>query len=413
MTGVLHITRRLRSTKIASKEMPMSPMIRDIRTRLFRAEDAPLQTPYANPMAGWLGQSGDHPLPFRFPEWLVVEVELDSGVIGIGNAGLQPRLASQIILDTLKPLVIGRSVANLEDNWQRMYRATVAWGRRGIGMAAISAVDIAFWDAWARTLREPVYNLLGGRKSTSIQVYASRLYGDDPDLLAEEAIGYVGQGFTMLKQRFVYGPADGLPGLRRNRELVAAVRNAIGDAVDLAVDAYQGWNLDYALRMVRQLADLDLRWVEEPLLPDDVAGYRHLRARSPVPISGGEHEFTLTGVKDLLLDERAVDVLQFDTNRVGGITVARKACAIAEAVGVPVIPHAGQQHNYHLVISQPCAPMAEYFPPGPIDVGNEMHHQLFTGEPVAQDGQVVLSEEPGLGLTVKPSGAVREIEPRA
>jgi L-rhamnonate dehydratase len=282
-------------------------------------------------------------------------------------------------------------------------------GRKGLGMAAISAVDLGLWDAYAQHLGVPVYDLLGGRNRPSIPVYASRLYGsDDLEALAAEAKGYLAAGFTAMKQRFVYGPADGLAGMRRNAELVRTVREAIGDEADLMADAYMGWDLDYALRMVRLLEPYNLRWLEEPLVPDDISGYAALRARAPMPIAGGEHEATLRGLHEMIT-ARAVDVIQFDTNRVGGLTQARKICALAEAAGLPVIPHAGQLHNYHLVASQPACPMAEYFPPGPVDVGNELPHLLFAGEPTAEAGAITLAETPGLGLRLAPRPPLEEV----
>jgi L-alanine-DL-glutamate epimerase-like enolase superfamily enzyme len=140
--------------------------------------------------------------------------------------------------------------------------------------------------------------------------------------------------------------------------------------------------------------------LEEPVIPDDTQGYAELKQRGTIPIAGGEHEFTLYGFRDLL-EARAVDYIQFDTNRVGGISQARKISALAEAHSVPVIPHAGQMHNYHLVMASLNAPMAEYFPPVEVEVGNELFWYIFTGEPHAKDGFIDLDENtPGLGLSI-------------
>jgi L-alanine-DL-glutamate epimerase-like enolase superfamily enzyme len=292
-----------------------------------------------------------------------------------------------------------------------MYRSVVAFGRRGVGMAAVSAVDIALWDAEAKRLGVPVYDLLGGRARPRIPAYASQLYAkDDLEALAAEAKGYVEQGFGMVKQRFLWGPADGRAGMRRNVELVRTVREAIGEQVDLAADAYMGWDFEYGREMIRLLEPYHLRWLEEPLLPDDAAGYRALAASSPIPIAAGEHEATLSAFYEMITSG-AVHVVQPDVNRLGGLTAAQKVCAVAEAAGVPVVPHAGQVHNYHLIASQPACSIAEYFPvnPQPL-VGNEMPHLLFGGEPRAQDGYIELGESPGLGITVAPQHPVREQE---
>jgi len=120
-----------------------------------------------------------------------------------------------------------------------------------------------------------------------------------------------------------------------------------------------------------------------------------------VPIAGGEHEFSLAGFRQLI-DARAIDFAQFDTNRVGGITVAQKIVAICEAESIPVVPHAGQMHNYHLVMASYSAPLAEHFPQGPVEVGTELFWYIFEGEPVAQNGGINLREDvSGFGLTLK------------
>jgi L-alanine-DL-glutamate epimerase-like enolase superfamily enzyme len=188
--------------------------------------------------------------------------------------------------------------------------------------------------------------------------------------------------------------------MMRNVALVRTVRDAVGDGVDIMADAYMGWTLDYAKRMLPLLEPLNLRWLEEPVIPDDIQGYAELKAYGRVPIAGGEHEFTLHGFRDLL-EARAVDYIQFDTNRVGGLTQARKIAALAEAHQVPVIPHAGQMHNYHVVMASLNSPMAEHFPLVDVEVGNELFWYIFDGEPKARDGFVDLDEAmPGLGLTI-------------
>ena len=146
-----------------------------------------------------------------------------------------------------------------------------------------------------------------------------------------------------------------------------------------------------------------MRWLEEPVIPDDVNGYVELKSYGRVPIAGGEHEFTAYGFRDLL-EARALDYIQFDTNRVGGLTQARKIAAMAEAYSVPVIPHAGQMHNYHVVMASLNSPMAEFFPVVDVEVGNELFWYIFNGEPKAKDGFIDLDESvPGLGLTINES----------
>jgi L-alanine-DL-glutamate epimerase-like enolase superfamily enzyme len=337
---------------------------------------------------------------FTFHGWCIVEVFTDAGLVGIGNAALCPPITKQVIDLYLAPLLIGADPWDLEFLWQHMYRKTMAFGRKGVAMVAISAVDIALWDLLGKSARQPVYRLLGGRTKPRIPVYASRLYSTPLDELAAEAAKYKREGYQAMKLRFGWGPVDGADGMRRNVDLVRTVRETVGDGVDIMADAYMGWTLDYAKRMLPLLEKYHLRWLEEPVIPDDIHGYAALKAAGRVPIAGGEHEHTLHGFRELI-EARAVDYIQFDTNRVGGLTQARKIAALAEAHAIPVIPHAGQMHNYHVVMASLNSPMAEYFPIVDVEVGNELFWYIFKGEPVAKEGFVDLDENmPGLGLTI-------------
>ncbi len=376
--------------------------ITDVRARVveWKQKTVPPQPHFCTNPADLLDLPSDTMSTFRFHSWLIVEVASDSGEVGIGNAALSPRVTKQVIDLYLKPILMGQNPFDYEYLWQHMYRRTIAFGRKGIGMVAISAVDIALWDLMGKILKQPVFRLLGGKTKAKIPVYASRLYSQPLDELRKEAALYKSQGFRAMKVRFGWGPLDGAEGMQRNLDLVRATRETIGDEIDLMADAYMGWTFEYARRMIPLLADYHLRWVEEPVLPDDIGGYAALRALNVVPISGGEHEFTLYGFRELI-DAKAVDVIQFDTNRVGGITQARKIQALAEAYEIPVIPHAGQMHNFHVVMSSLNSPMAEYFPPVDVEVGNELFWYIFKGEPLAKNGYIELDENaPGLGLTI-------------
>ncbi|HEX7958946.1 MAG TPA: L-rhamnonate dehydratase [Terriglobales bacterium] len=377
--------------------------ITDIRTRVveWRGKTVPPQPHFCTNAMDILQLSGDSMAGFRFHGWLIVEVFTDSGHVGIGNAALSPRITKHTIDTYLKPLLLGRDPWDSEFLWQLMYRATIAFGRKGIGMVAISAVDIAIWDILGKITGQPVFRLLGGRTKPKIPVYASRLYSGPLDQLAAEAKSYKDQGYTAMKLRFGWGPADGPAGMQRNVELVRTVRETVGQEIDIMADAYMGWTLDYARRMIPLLEPYRLRWLEELVVPDDIHGYAALKALGRVPIAGGEHEFTLAGFRQLL-EAKAVDYIQFDTNRVGGITQARKIAALAEAYSVPVIPHAGQMHNYHVVMASLNSPMAEFFPPVDVEVGNELFYYIFDGEPKPVSGTIDLRDDlPGLGLTIK------------
>ena len=337
---------------------------------------------------------------FTFHGWLVVEIFTDNGLVGIGNAALSPLVTKQVIDLYLKPLLIGADPWDTEFLWQHMYRKTMAFGRKGIALVAISAVDIALWDLLGKSAKQPVFRLLGGRTKPRIPVYASRLYSTPLDELARESKKYQDEGYKAMKLRFGWGPSDAAEGMQHNLALVRTVRETVGDGVDIMADAYMGWTLDYAKRMMTLLDPFNLRWLEEAIIPDDIHGYAELKRFGRTPIAAGEHEHTLYGFRELI-EARAVDYIQFDTNRVGGISQARKIAALAEAHSIPVIPHAGQMHNYHVVMASLNSPMAEYFPPVDVEVGNELFWYIFKGEAVVKDGFIDLDDStPGLGLTI-------------
>ena len=383
--------------------------IKEIRTRvvLWRGKTVPLPPHFCTNPMDLLDLPQASMSTFTFHEWLVVEIFTDNGLVGIGNAALAPQAAKKVIDVYLKDLLIGQDPWDFEFLWQHMYRRTMAFGRKGIGMAAISALDIAIWDILGKSAKQPVYRLLGGRTKQRIPVYASRLYSSELPQLASEAKRYKEEGYKAMKLRFGWGPTDGAAGMHKNVDLVRTVRETVGDGVDVMADAYMGWTLDYAKRMLPLLEQFNLRWLEEPVIPDDIHGYAELKSYARIPIAGGEHEFTVYGFRDLL-EARAVDYIQFDTSRVGGITQARKIAALAEAHSIPVIPHAGQMHNFHVVMASLNSPMAEYFPMVDVEVGNELFWYIFSGEPKAKDGFIDLDENvPGLGLSINESALAK------
>lgn len=374
--------------------------IKSVRTRVYEwtGKVVPPAANFCTNASDALFERGDAMGSFRFHSWLVCEVETEDGTIGLGNAALAPRIVKEAIDGYYAPLVVGEDPFDYAYIWEKMYRRSHAWGRKGIGMTAISAIDIAIWDLMGKLASKPVFKLLGGRTKEKIPVYYSKLYAGPVEEMQREAEAALKNGYKGFKTRFGYGPKDGMPGMRENLKRVEAMREVLGYNVDLMLECYMGWNLDYTKRMLPKLAPFEPRWLEEPVIADDVNGYRELNSMNIVPISGGEHEFSLIGCADLIRSG-AVSVLQYDTNRVGGITAAQKINAVAEAFQVPVIPHAGQMHNYHLTMANVNCPISEYFPVHDVEVGNELFYYVFKGEPDAVDGFLQLDDDkPGLGI---------------
>lgn len=357
-------------------------------------------TIFATPLSA-LPFQDDSQAPFRFFSWMVVEIETDQGITGIGNAGLSPDITKQIIDSKLSSLLINENPLNTEYLFEKMYRSTIAYGRKGVVLAAISALDIALWDIKGKVMNQPVFMLLGGRTKPFIESYYSRLYTRNLDSLQKEAAHYKAEGFTGMKLRCGYPLTEGMKGMKKNVEMVKLVRETVGDDTSIMLEAYMGFNYAYAKQFLKMLEPYNLRWAEELLLPDEIHLFSKLKKSTSIPLSGGEHEYTRYGFQDLLKAD-ALGIFQFDTNRVGGFTEAQKICNMALVNGVEVIPHGGQMHNLHVVMSSFASPMAEYFPKTEIEVGNEMFWYIFDGEAIAENGRLQLDDKkPGVGLTLK------------
>jgi L-alanine-DL-glutamate epimerase-like enolase superfamily enzyme len=329
---------------------------------------------------------------------IFVELHTDDGPTGIGGP---ISLDQAFIIDTsLRPFIEGADALAHEVLWDKLYRASVH-GRKGVTMLAISAVDCAMWDLKGRWANAPVYRLLGGPTRTEIPAYASALgYSIEPARAAERARAFVEQGYRASKWFFRNGPADGRSGMERNVELVRTLRQAVGPDVDIMLDCWMSWDVAYTVEMAERLEEFRPRWIEEPVLPDKIESYAAIRRQVAIPISGGEHEYTRWGLKQLM-DAEAVDVLQPDIYWAGGITEMLKICALASTYDLPVIPHGhSTPASAHLIASQPVStcPLLEY-----LIKWNEVH-QFFLKSPLKPDNGVVrLPDTPGIGMDLDDS----------
>ncbi len=302
-----------------------------------------------------------------------------------------------LIQRELRPFLLGRDALATELLLDQMLRLN-RHGRSGLLLKAISAVDCALWDLKGKAWGQPVYRLLGGPTRERVPAYASMLgFSTEPEAAATRAAEYRQKGFTAQKWFFRHGPGDGEAGLVQNLAMARAVREAVGDAYTLMFDAFMGWDVGYATRMVQALEPLRPRWMEEPVPPERVADFRRLRAASRVPIATGEHVYTRWQTKELLINE-AVDVLQNDPDWTGGITELVKIATLASAFGVPLVAHG---HSLlpalHVAASQSPAtvPLVEYL------VIYQEQKQYFH-RPIyrPENGTFALSTLPGLGLVL-------------
>lgn len=327
---------------------------------------------------------------------IVVEVESDSGELGVGvSTGGIP--AAFLVERHLARFVEGERADRIELMWDRMFRGSLFYGRKGLALNAISALDLALWDLLGKLRGEPVMSMIGGPAQDEIRFYAT---GPRPDAAAR--LGFVG-GKLPLR----HGPAEGDEGLRANVEALAAMRAACPDGFFLALDCWMSLDLPYALRLVEAAAPLGLRWLEEAFPPDDYWSYAELRRRAPpgLMVTTGEHEAGRMGFR-MLVDMGCCDVVQPDVGWCGGLTELLKIAAYADAHDVLVVPHGSSVYSYHFVVTRPTTPFAEFLMMSP--GGDEpvpMFRPLLDGEPVPAGGRLPVSalERPGFGVDLNRS----------
>ena len=280
----------------------------------------PLEQPFGWSQ-GWLDQRST----------TLVKVTTDDGLVGWGEGA-----AASLIDGLLAPLLIGQDPMDRAGLWERMFHALYN-GNNAVGLAgsALSALDIALWDLAGKATGLPVCALLGGKVRDKVAVYATGLYyteGEFPDRLLDEARGYVVAGFKGMKTK-----VGGLS-ITEDVARVRALRDAIGPDIHLMVDANEAYNATTAIRIGRQLTDLDLVWFEEPVNAQDLDAYLEVKAALPMAIAGGENLRTRYEFKPYLT-LRAYDIVQPDIMHCGGITEMQRICAMANSCGIQINPH--------------------------------------------------------------------------
>jgi L-rhamnonate dehydratase len=327
---------------------------------------------------------------------LVVEIETEDGTVGVATgSGGAP--AAWLIRHHFARFVVGQDARNLNLIWDQLYRASLPYGRKGLPIMAISAVDLALWDLVGKVRREPVYNLIGGLSREEITFYCT---GPAPD--AVKVLGFWGAKVPLPHSHF-----DGEEGLRRNVEFLAAHRASVGPDFPLMVDCYMSLSVDYAIRLAEAAKPLNIHWWEEVLSPDDVEGFRAIkRAHPTLKWTTGEHECTRFGFRRLI-EERTLDIVQPDVMWVGGMTELLRIAAHASAYDIPVVPHGSGPYSYHFVASQPGPAFCEYVAASPD--GRTIHPvfgDLFEGEQVPENGRLRLSPAPGFGMVLADRGSL-------
>ena len=308
-------------------------IIQEIRTHL-------LSVPFADPPKTGFLTLGDIDL-------LVVEVETKSGVIGTGH--LHPLTGGMRTLETcihemLKPLLIGQDAREVEALWQKMWQATFIQGRMGITVMAMSALDIALWDAVGREQGKPLWQIWGG-ENRDMLVYGSGCYrGLGHDGMIEKAERFVAEGFDAIKMQVAH-----LFTHDEDVDNVRDMRAALGDDIQIMVDVNQGWTADEAITVGRRLDDFNIAWLEEPVLADDFDGYHAVADAIRTPVVGGENHFTHHDLKPFFASGK-IPILQPDIMR-GGYTELRVIAEKARQAGLTIAPHMFPELSSHLTAS--------------------------------------------------------------
>jgi len=344
---------------------------------------------------------------------LLVEIETDSGVIGIGEAGIGGGVTARVIEKSLKPLLVGQDPLLIERLWQTMFARTRQYGRRGLVMQAISGIDIALWDIAGKVAKLPVYRLLGASRDR-VEAYASGGFyqeGKSAADLAGEAEGYRARGFKGMKMKIGRNPSTGthlrqLIGQAEFCEVdpsedlarVAAVRQALGQQGKLMVDVNCAWSPDFAIEMGRAMEAQKLYWIEEPVATDDIEGSARVADALATPIAGYETEMGLYGFRGLI-DRGAVDIVQPDIAWSGGFSEGRRIAAYAQAHHRMVAPHAFAGAvlliaSLHFAAAVPNALLLEW-DQNPNALRDELLKEPLRLE---NDGTVRPPERPGLGI---------------
>lgn len=318
----------------------------------------------------------------------LILVHTDQKEIGIGSAYSHPALV-QIVVQQLSDLLRGYETADVEAIWEKMYGWTRWFGRKGAAMSALGGIDVALWDLRGKSLGKPVWQLLGGSEP-SCPAYASALLWNTMDGLATEATRHLEHGFRRMKMRL--GKDE-----EYDTSAVAAVRQAIGPNHDLMCDASMRYHLTLARRIGRVLAENRVFWFEEPFPPEDLDSFAGLRSTVRVPVAAGENEFGAQGFRELI-ERKAVDIVQADASRCGGITEVCRVADMAHKAGLKLAPHSWSDAvaimaNAQVVAATPHALTVE------VDqTGNPFVEELLAEPLQVKDGRLQLSLKPGLGI---------------
>jgi len=337
---------------------------------------------YAKVRTLWMGPGQD---PYA------IEIETDKGVTGscVNYGG--GAFSCAVIDQHFRRFLIGQDPFNIELIWDQMNRSTLPYGLGGITNMAMAGVDLALHDLVARSLNIPVYQLLGGQTKESIPCYATI----HPDFVDH----WKKRGFFGVKIAAPWGVESGLEGIKKMEKLIDKLRSDLGDSMEIMIDCYLSWDVEFASRLAERIRKYDVKWFEDPLQNGWATSQNaYLRERiAPIQLATGNLEYHYKAFHEII-ERRATDIIQPEIQWCGGLTPTRRIAAMAKPYDMPVIPHGASVYNYHFVLSNTNSPYAEFLSTGE---GTGLHPIFDTiiGEPLPKDGQVFLDpKKPGFGV---------------
>ncbi|WGK69103.1 mandelate racemase/muconate lactonizing enzyme family protein [Candidatus Haliotispira prima] len=350
-----------------------SRTIAEIRTSYYRI---PLQRVLVDAL------HGDH----TYFELIVTRVFLEDGSEGVGytyTGGKGGKAIYAMIQADLQPVLIGQEACCIEKLWTAMQRHVHYVGRGGVEAFAIAALDIAMWDLQAQQARMPLWKLLGGA-NPKVRAYAGAIdLNFSLEELAENNRNYLEQGFRAVKIKL------GKERIEEDIARVEAVRCCIGKDILLMIDANTGWSVERAIKVEKQLRSFDVFWIEEPLIPDDIAGYARIADKSRTPLAAGENFHSIYEFRQMLQYGK-IDFPQPDASNISGITGWLKVAQLAQAYNLPVSSHGMHELHVSLLAAMPHAGYLEVHS-FPIDE--------YTDRPMRlQDGVATPPDTPGHGV---------------
>ena len=327
----------------------------------------------------------------------LVQVFTDEGMVGLGTGYSHPELLSTIIEGHLKPHLLGRNPLETDLLWERMYALTRWYGRKGVAVSALGALDIAFWDLRGKNAGKPLFELLGSRTASSVPAYASGLFWrEDVSDLEREAEMHLRGGFCRVKMRLGRNP-------EYDRAALEAVLRGVAPGGEILVDGSHQYTLEGAIRFGEVLSTKrNVCWFEEPFPPEDLDSYVALRKKVSVPLAAGENEFGVQGFRELLR-AGAIDIVQADASRAGGITECLRIGELAAESGASFAPHTWSDAVAVIANAHVVAALKNGLTVEVDQTGNPFIDKLLLGNPLRiKEGQLELPQAPGLGIELDP-----------